>query len=143
MYRKKAANVYDSDDFTKGYLEAAFWTSTDDEGNYLESGYNWSDLSPQSVNIIKGECDRFQDENRGDLHKYIDANFYPPNNEGHAGHNFWLDRNRHGAGFSDDVNMVPGGNKELNAVCERLKKAAQNFGEQNLVVGDDGKIYVV
>lgn len=51
-----------------------------------------------------------------------------------AMHDFWLTRNRHGAGFWDgDYEKADG---------EKLTELAHSFGEINLYVGDDGKIYM-
>lgn len=51
-----------------------------------------------------------------------------------AGHDFWLTRNRHGAGFWE-VSYWP---KEVGDV---LTKTAHEFGEISLYVGDDGLLY--
>lgn len=52
-----------------------------------------------------------------------------------AGHDFWLTRNGHGAGFWD--------RSELDKPTQgRLTKAAHAFGNSDLYVGDDGRIYV-
>jgi hypothetical protein len=50
-----------------------------------------------------------------------------------AGIDFWLTRNRHGAGFWD---------RGLGNLGTRLTDAAQAFGECDLYVGDDGKLYL-
>ena len=49
-----------------------------------------------------------------------------------AGHDFWLTRCGHGAGFWD---------RGVGETGERLTKAAEKFGNVDLCVGDDGKIY--
>jgi hypothetical protein len=48
------------------------------------------------------------------------------------GHDFWLTRNRHGAGFWD---------RGLGALGDRLTSAAHAYGEVDLYVGDDGRLY--
>jgi hypothetical protein len=48
-----------------------------------------------------------------------------------GGHDFWLTRNRHGAGFWD-------GDWERGA---ELTKAAHTFGGIDLFVGDDGRVH--
>jgi hypothetical protein len=50
-----------------------------------------------------------------------------------AGHDFWLTRNGHGAGFWDGDLSEDVGNA--------LTEAAKKFGECHLYVGDDGQIY--
>ncbi len=50
-----------------------------------------------------------------------------------VGHDFWLTRNGHGAGFWD---------RGLGEIGERLSKAARVYGSSDLYIGDDGKVYV-
>lgn len=49
-----------------------------------------------------------------------------------AGHDFWLTRNGHGAGFWDG---------DWPEAGDALTVAAKAFGEVNLYVGDDGFVY--
>lgn len=51
---------------------------------------------------------------------------------GQIGHDLWLTRNRHGAGFWD---------RGLGEVGEALTEISHNMGEQDWYVGDDGLIY--
>ena len=53
--------------------------------------------------------------------------------EEHAGHDFWLTRNGHGCGFWDGDWTEPAATK--------LTESAENFGDYDLYIGDDGKIY--
>jgi hypothetical protein len=56
-----------------------------------------------------------------------------------AGHDFWLTRNGHGAGFWDrNYNPSP-----LYYACQNLSGAAKAWGEASLYVGDDGLLYHV
>ena len=48
------------------------------------------------------------------------------------GHDFWLTRNHHGAGFWD---------RGLEALGERLTAAAQTFGDGDVYLGDDGWVH--
>jgi hypothetical protein len=58
-----------------------------------------------------------------------------------AGHDFSLTRNRHGAGFWDwDRKHI---SKDADAALDRLTDAAHAYGEQSLIVGDDGKVSVM
>ncbi len=50
-----------------------------------------------------------------------------------AGHDFWLTRNRHGAGFWDGDYPEP--------AASQLTKASHNYGEVSLYVGDDNLIH--
>lgn len=49
-----------------------------------------------------------------------------------VGHDFWLSRNGHGAGFFD---------RGLGGLGDRLQKAARVYGTCDTYVGDDGWIY--
>ena len=72
---------------------------------------------------------------RADVVSFVEANQSDLENldPGQIGHDFWLTRNRHGAGFWD---------RGLGDVGDRLTKAAHAFGESDLYVGDDGNLYV-
>lgn len=107
----------DVDSFTAGYIEAAFWSSNDDDGEPLDQNFNWTDLSEETLETMIAECKRFQ------------AATGVTGAQG--GHDFWLTRNHHGAGFWDGD--WPNG--------EELTKVAYSFGEYDLCIGDDGKIY--
>lgn len=50
-----------------------------------------------------------------------------------AGHDFWLTRNGHGAGFWD---------RGLGELGERLTVASKTFGSVDLYLGDDELVYV-
>jgi len=54
----------------------------------------------------------------------------------YIGHDFWLTRNGHGAGFWDTPKDW-GGKENADAISE----IAKGFGEVDLYAGDDGKIY--
>lgn len=120
------------DDFTQGYIEAAFWTSEDEIG---ESGFH--DLAPEALASIKADCAAFQKMASADLAKSYD---YAPfdYDAAHAGHDFWLTRNGHGVGFWDRGF----GGLRTETVGGRLSRDAKSFGNSDLCLGDDGKVYV-
>lgn len=124
-------------DFVKAYIEAALWSSTDTiegiESVPLDSVFDVSDLTLETLQKCIDDCEQFQRENSADLELAYDL--YPVNKWSHdeqAGHDFWLTRNRHGAGFWD---------RGLGDVGDRLTQAAHKFGEIDPYVGDDGKLY--
>ena len=88
------------DEFTQGYLNAAEWL-LDEEIDRSEV-HGWSN---DAILHAKGECEQFQRENAAELARYYEVT---GRDESDAGHDFWLTRNRHGAGFwgreSDPVN---------------------------------------
>jgi hypothetical protein len=110
--------------FTKAYFEAALWSSTDDDGEPLDKNYTIADISQECAEQMALDCAQFQIENCADIETVTYTQ---------AGHDFWLTRNGHGAGFWDG--------DWPEEVGDRLTKAAREFGEFSLHVGDDGLIY--
>lgn len=107
--------------FTNGYVEAALWSSTDDNGEPLDKSPEL-ELSDESLEIMKADAKAF-----------YDAYNLKWDDDAQAGHDFWLTRNRHGAGFWDGDYPEP--------QAKELTDAAHGFGEAELYVGDDGMIY--
>lgn len=116
------------DAFTLAYIECALWSSSDEStengGDPLDQNYTIDDIAPEALARITADCAAFQAANAADL-QGIDA--------GRAGHDFWLTRNGHGAGFWD---------RDLGDAGERLTEASDKFGMCNLYVGDDGRLYI-
>lgn len=90
----------------------------------LDENYTLDDISPATLARMVEDCAEFQTQNQADL-STEDAR--------QAGHDFWLTRNGHGAGFWD------GGYEEAKG--ERLTASSKTFGGFYLYPGDDGKIY--
>lgn len=128
----------DLDTFTRAYIQTAIWSSTDDDGTPLDRNYSESDLSPEVLTRMAEDCRKFQEENAETLSAAIatgDVVCGPDFEEyGHAGHDFWLTRNGHGAGFWDGDWPEP--------YATALTDAAHAFGSSDLYVGDDGQIYL-
>ncbi len=123
----------DIDEFTKAYIEAALWSSTDDDGEPLDANYVPANIDQKTLKKMIDDCAKFQRENADDLAKYNGPSKYTAEEIG--GHDFWLTRERHGSGFWDDKKRWPDG------AADRLTEAAHRFGEFGLYVGDDGYIY--
>jgi len=124
----------DLDEFTLAYIEAALWSSTDDNGHPLDANHSADDIAPDTLAKMAADCARFQ-EQFGDL---IDSapdvsNAY--SNREMAGHDFWLTRNGHGAGFWDG-DWPEAGDTLTKAVGWRTA-----FPEIDLYIGDDGRIH--
>lgn len=117
------------DKFTRSYVEAALWSSTDnaDEsgGEPLDKNHEPEDIAPKSLAKMIEDCKTFQEANAELLARAGD--------DSRNGHDYWLTRNRHGAGFWDR-----GYDSEVG---KELTDAAQADGECDLYIGDDGKIY--
>lgn len=117
---KKRAGL---DAFTRAYIDAALFSSNDENDDPLDRNYSASDLSGPTLMQMKRDAAKFQRENASDL----DAG-----SSSQGGHDFWLTRNRHGAGFW--YGDWP------KAQAQRLTDAAHRFGEVDLYVSDTGKI---
>jgi len=115
--------------FTLAYIECALWSSTDESGEAggecLDLHYDARDLAAATLAAMVTDCDDFREYAKDLLAK-------SGLSDEQAGHDFWLTRNGHGAGFWD---------RGLGVVGDELTKAAKSFGERNLYVGDDGMIY--
>lgn len=126
----------DLEDFFDSYVETAFWSSNDESdpdtgGEPLDKNYSPGDLVEDTEDEMAADCKKFLDKAWKILEEAPDSIHGYPMIE-MAGHDFWLDRNGHGAGFHD---YWP------RDLAEKLYKIAKSFGEYNLDVGDDGKIY--
>lgn len=115
------------DTFTRHYLAAALWSSTDESdesgGDPMDQNYTLDDLSSETLEWAKRDCDRFREKA---------GNRVEERGEEQAAHDFWLTRNGHGAGFWD-------GDWPENG--DALTKLSEGFGECLLYVGDDGRLY--
>ena len=114
---------------TEGYLVTALWCSPDpnDENDFLDARYSLSDFSKESIEEAAQDVERFVNIVQGN--SALDSlDWTQP-----IGHDFWLTRNGHGAGFWDgDYGDV---GDRLTEICER------DFGQTDIYVGDDGKLY--
>lgn len=117
------------DEFTMAYITAALWSSTDDEGEPLDKNYDIDDIDDETLRRMEADTDKFQIQ-FGEV--LVEAYEVDETDEADAGHNFWLTRNGHGAGFWDGDYPDTG---------DELTDAATSYGEFNLYVGDDDKIY--
>jgi len=115
------------DAFFSAYLECALWSSvdTDEAGNGepLDDNYSSDDISKETQDRMLADCEDFVHANAADLQTIAPEQ---------AGHDFWLTRNRHGAGFWD---------RGLGDLGDRLTKASKVYGSFDLYVGDDGQIH--
>lgn len=123
-------------DFQGGYVAAMLWSSMGDDDSPLDSLYGSDDLAPDAVDRCNAEC-RALLWRVGYLIK--EENFTGRADgtlASRAGHDFWLTRCGHGAGFWDGDWSCD------TATYQPLTKAAKSFGELNPYVGDDGKIHL-
>jgi hypothetical protein len=128
----RIANGIELDAFTLAYVVCALWSSNDESneqgGEPMDAKYGVDDIAPETLKAMRDDCDRFRAQHSAQVDQAIAIY-----GDDYAGHDFWLTRNGHGAGFWDGD--LP---RDLGRA---LTDAAKAFGEVNLYVGDDGKIY--
>ena len=122
------------DAFTKAYITAMLWSTNDEStpegGVPLDQNYSINDISDEAMMCIIEDCRKFQEQNHSLLRRIYDSHNATP---GRAGHDFWLNRNFHGAGYWD---------RGYGTVGDALSAASHVFGEVDPYVGDDKKIYL-
>lgn len=128
------------DSMTRGYLTCALWSSNDEStpsgGEPLDSTYGLDDIAPASVAKAMADCAEFLRKISPEDRDAYEQNTDRPgewSGAEHMGHDFWLTRNGHGAGFWD---------RGLGELGERLTKVAKTFGETDMYVGDDKVVYL-
>lgn len=146
--------TFDSlDSFTQGYIECALWAGDDyrieeadgtfrwpatcdeelDNPRPLDENFHVWDISPEVLEQIRQECADFQEANASFLAQASEE--IPGRDSSHHGHDFFLTRNRHGAGFWDR-----GYSSDLGRA---LTDAAHSYGSWELVpdlrIDEDGE----
>lgn len=112
--------------FVSAYVGCALWSSSDEDGESLDAVHTADDIADASMGAMRAECQDFYDA-QCDLWRSV----YMSDEQ--AGHDFWLTRNRHGAGFWD---------RGLGAVGDQLTAFARPYGECDLYIGDDNLVHV-
>ncbi len=115
--------------FVRDYIQTALWSSTDNDGTPLDNSEHANkELAESTLVRFAADCEKFEDQSTAILNAadYCSGDFP-------VAHDFWLTRNRHGAGFWDGDYPEP--------IATQLTDLAHSFGECDLYIGDDGKIY--
>jgi hypothetical protein len=107
------------------YLYDILWASMDDDGEPMYKNYSISDFSEEAIEQARKDLKSFFNR-AGALLYNLD--------EEKVVLDFWLTRNRHGAGFWDTGDYP-------EHIGTPLTELSHNFGEQTAYVGDDGLIY--
>lgn len=152
------------DRFTQAYIECALWSSSAELGrcdnghdvvspddartcpvcsahvsgydlSFQDRGFGVDDLPAETLASMVQDCQRFlasgqallDSVNEGEIDAEWDV-------DERAGHDFWLTRNGHGAGFWDGDWPEP--------AATQLDALANQFGTSTLYLGDDRKVYV-
>ena len=122
------------------YIEALFfteedpghdtpaWLAADPETREGSIPYD-AELSPEAVARVTADCAAFA---ASDAYRDYIIEYGPDDRQ--AGHDLWLTRNGHGAGFWDGDWPEDFG--------DRLTAAAKALGECWAYVGDDGLVYL-
>ena len=123
-------NIDTLDAFTRAYIEAAIWTECNPDSNELD-GKTIEDMSEEGFKQAIAECAAFVKANETLIRRawYKSSTLYTADR---AGHDFWLTRNGHGAGFWD---------RGLGEIGDKLTEAAKKFPSIYLWLGEDGKLY--
>lgn len=103
-----------TNEFIIGYKVAALWSSTDENDVPLDNNYGIEDFSDDADDKIREDCESFVSDNWMSLHDLSPQQ---------CGHDFWLTRNRHGAGFWD---------RGLGNLGNALTEECRPYGEVNL-----------
>lgn len=114
------------EEFFDAFIVCALWSSSDNAddsgGEPLDANYDSDDIAPETLAELRRDCEGFWESEQQAM-QGLDVE--------QCGHDFWLDRNGHGAGFWD---------RGLGAKGERLSKASKVYGGVDLMVCSDGKI---
>lgn len=110
----------DVDDFTRGYLEAVEWLLAEEVNRDKLRGFSASAKAE-----ARKDCAKFMADRSIDLAMYEAATGL---DMAHAGHDFWLTRNGHGAGFWDR-DVIDETVEGAHAALQSLSDHAQSFGE--------------
>jgi hypothetical protein len=119
------------------YMITALWASNDESndsgGDPMDRNYDPDDIAEESRRRMRAQVEYFVRENWHFL-KDID----PQPREGtpgeRVGHDLWLTKERHGAGFWDGDYEEP--------AASFLTRFAEKMGETPLLAGDDGQIHL-
>ena len=114
-----------------GYLECALWSSYDLYTGRPLDELDTGALADETFDDMACDVWRFLATCWGDVWEdfEIDLSGIEPEQ---LGHDLWLTRNYHGAGFWD---------RGLGEIGDKLTELAHSYGGVTLYIGDDGKIY--
>ncbi|MFD6092817.1 hypothetical protein ACFWGN_11905 [Oerskovia sp. NPDC060338] len=117
------------------YLDTALWSSSDElveQGLANPREVMWEDLPAQTQTKIREDVERFLIGQRHVLKATGSPDYFGCEDATQVGHDLYLSRNGHGAGFFD---------RGLGEHGDRLQDVARALNESSPIVGDDGNIY--
>ena len=131
----------DFEAFVSAYLVAALWSSTDDGDTALDYNHDMGDFTETALHTMRQHCSYFLTAQQagGIIEKAIETGNVYLSGDGsdewsHAGHDFWLTRNGHGAGFWDGDWPEP--------YATQLTEICQSLPEIDLYITDDDQIAI-
>lgn len=125
----------DFDTFTRAYLDCMLWAEspTESDTSCTDLGFDVDDIDPAGLAEIVADCKAFQADHWDDF-----CNDRTREDcVSRAGHDFYLTRNRHGAGFWDG--------DWPEDIGRKLTEASHAYGTQGLTCADgdgNGPLYV-
>jgi len=112
-----------------GYVECALWSELDDAGMPLDQRFDQSDVTADALTAMASELQDFVAGCLAERPEIFDGM-----EPGQIGHDFWLTRNRYGAGFWD---------RGLGERGQWLTDMAHPYGSAMLYVTDSGRVEFV
>lgn len=112
------------EDVLIGYIEAAIWADMPED----DSCGNIDEVAPESLELAKTDIAQFLCFAKFQLPIY-------PCDAAQMGHDIWLTRNGHGAGFWDRTELEG----DLGQI---LTQYAEDIGPREIYRGDDDLIYI-
>jgi hypothetical protein len=110
--------------FLAAYIECALWSSNHQDTEIpLDATHGPNSLTRELKMKMAADCEKFLAEA---------APYIGESEAEQAGHDFWLTRNGHGAGFWDG---------DWDTRGDALTEICKKFDEVDLIVGDDGFIH--
>lgn len=119
--KTKRPRYSDLTPLAKGYIDCALWLALDKHGNPNDE-LTVDDLPRDALDCMIADCAAFQVKLDSLLVEGMTSKEYEQ-----AGHDFYLTRNGHGAGFWDGDYEHYG-----KAIEDGLSKLARDFGENSL-----------
>lgn len=115
----------EQEEVANAYKTAALWATTGDDEEPLDAEYSIDQISEESNEEIAKDVVEFWERAKAEG---LTEHWTP----GQFGHDFYLTRAGHGAGFWD---------RGFGYAGERLTEMAKSYKEKTPIVGDDGSIY--
>lgn len=127
------------------YVECALWATTGDDGDALDALYSMDDLADSARASILTDLAGFyalvaEAEADADAVYALTDGW----DDSQIGHDFFLTRNGHGAGFWDRYYAGPNSGELARSRARNgdvLTEIAKTFGTSDFYVGDDGLVY--